>query len=208
MQKLKISVNRVELNNLLIEFVKRPAWNAKIGRSWYFRQLLSRLTHLSCSKLVYFNPLGKMKRNIAILFFALLAAGPLAAQRKVSELTLVYDASVTTGSKEPKLADAFDGATKTIYIKGNMSRAEMVSAIFSSATIHDSRTGNSVVLREVSGQKLLIRMSANNWSDINKRYDSITFTNTEDTKVIAGYRCTKAVATLPDGTTFNVYYTE
>jgi GLPGLI family protein len=148
-----------------------------------------------------------MKRYIAILIVALVITGPLAAQRKVSELTLVYDASVTTGSKEPKLADAFDGATKTIYIKGNMSRAEMVSALFSSATIHDSRTGNSVVLREVSGQKLMIRMTATNWADINKRYDSITFTNTEETKVIAGYRCTKAVATLPDGTTFNVYYT-
>ena len=108
-----------------------------------------------------------MKKYIAILFFTLLAAGPLAAQRKVSELTLVYDASVTTGSKEPKLADAFDGASKTIYIKGNMSRAEIVSAIFSSATIHDSRTGNSVVLREVSGQKLLIRMTSGNWADIN-----------------------------------------
>jgi GLPGLI family protein len=183
---------------LVNEFVKRPAWNAKIGRSWYFRQLLSPLTHLSCSK---------MKKNLAILFFTLLAASPLAAQRKVSELTLVYDASVTTGSKEPKLADAFDGTTKTVYLKGNMSRAEIVTSIFSTATIHDSRTGNSVVLREVSGQKLLIRMTATNWAEINKRYDSITFTNSEDTKVIAGYRCTKAVATLPDGTTFNVYYT-
>lgn len=148
-----------------------------------------------------------MIKYFAILLITLIVAAPLAAQRKVSELTLVYDASVTTGSKEPRLADAFDGATKTIYIKGNMSRAEMVSAIFSSATIHDSRTGNSVVLREVSGQKLLIRMTATNWADINKRYDSITFTNTEESKIIAGYRCTKAVATLADGTTFNVYYT-
>src|SRR5688572_13064297 len=127
-----------------------------------------------------------MKRFFSILIIALLAAGYTQAQRKVSELTLVYDASVTTGSKEPKLADAFDGATKTIYIKGNMSRAEMAIAIFSSATIHDSRTGNSVVLREVSGQKLLIRMTSSNWAEINKRYDSITFTNTEETKVIAG----------------------
>jgi GLPGLI family protein len=148
-----------------------------------------------------------MKKIISILVVSLAFAGSLVAQRKVSELTLVYETSVTTGSKEPKLVDAFDGATKTIYIKGNMSRAEIVSALFSSATIHDSRTGNSVVLREVSGQKLLIRMTAGNWSEINKRYDSITFTNTEETKVIAGYRCTKAVATLPDKTTFNVYYT-
>ena len=51
------------------------------------------------------------------------------AQRKSIELTLVYDTEVTTGSKDPKLADAFDGATTTIYIKGPQSRSEMVSCI-------------------------------------------------------------------------------
>ena len=129
------------------------------------------------------------------------------AQRKVSELTLVYDASVTTGSKEPKLADAFDGATTTVYLKGNLSRSEMVSALFSSTTIHDSKTGTAVVLREVSGQKLLIRMTAENWAEKNKRYDGMTFTNTNETKTIAGYNCIKAEAKLSDGTTFTVYYT-
>jgi GLPGLI family protein len=105
------------------------------------------------------------------------------------------------------MADALDGHTKTIYIKGNMSRAEMASALFSSATIHDTKVGTSVVLKEVSGQKLLIRMTNENWAENNKRYDGITFANTSETKTIAGYNCIKAVATLPDGTTFTVYYT-
>src|SRR5207237_8344951 len=108
------------------------------------------------------------------------------AKRKLSELTLVYDAVISTGSKEPKLADTFDGATATVYIKGTMSRSEMVSALASFTTIHDSRTGTSVILQEVSGQKLLIRMTADDWKDKNKRYEGITFTNTEETKMIAG----------------------
>jgi GLPGLI family protein len=149
-----------------------------------------------------------MKKHIVLLLagiFSILATA--SAQRKVSELTLVYDASISSGSNEPKMADALDGHTKTIYIKGNLSRAEMASALFSSATIHDSKTGTSVVLKEVSGQKLLIRMSAENWTENNKRYEGITFTNTSDTKTIAGYNCIKAEARLPDGTTFTVYYT-
>lgn len=149
-----------------------------------------------------------MKKRIVLLlvsFCTLLVTAN--AQRKVSELTLVYDASISSGSSEPKMADALDGHTKTIYIKGNMSRAEMASALFSSATIHDSKTGTAVVLKEVSGQKLLIRMSADNWAENNKRYDGITFTNTSETKTIAGYNCIKAEARLPDGTTFTVYYT-
>jgi GLPGLI family protein len=149
-----------------------------------------------------------MNKRIILLFFGL--AGLLMnaqAQRKVSELTLVYDASISSGSKEPKMADALDGHSKTIYLKGNMSRVEMVSALLSSSTIHDSKTGSSVVLKEVSGQKLLIRMTPDNFAEINKRYDGISFTNTDDTKAIAGYNCVKAVARLPDGTTFTVYYT-
>src|SRR5215212_10373736 len=130
------------------------------------------------------------------------------AQRKISEMTLVYDAVVSTGSADPKLADAFDGAITTVYISGPMSRSEMVSALFTSTTIHDAKTGSAVVLREVSGQKLLIRLTAEDWADKNKRYNGITFTNTDKTKVIAGYTCTKAIAKTADGSTFTVYYTK
>jgi GLPGLI family protein len=129
------------------------------------------------------------------------------SQKKIAELTLVYDAKVTTGNAEPKMADAFDGATTTIYLKGNLSRSEMVSALFSSTTIHDAKTGTAVVLREVSGQKLLIRMSSKDWQEKNDRYEGITFTNSAETKDIAGYKCVKAVAKMSDGSAFTVYYT-
>ncbi len=122
-------------------------------------------------------------------------------------MTLVYDAKVTTGTAEPKMADAFDGATTTIYLKGNQSRSEMVSALFSSTTVHDAKTGSAVVLREVSGQKLLIRMTTDDWQQRNARYKGITFRNTGESKEIAGYKCLKAEATMADGSTFIVYYT-
>jgi len=130
------------------------------------------------------------------------------AQKKVSELTLVYNATITTGSKEPRLGDAFDGSTTTVFVKGSMSRSEMVSALASFTTIYDSRTGSSVILQEVSGQKILIRMKAEDWKEKNKRYEGITFNNTDETKTIAGYTCTKAIAKMSDGATFTVYYTK
>ena len=147
------------------------------------------------------------KRAIILILSVFCLALSAVAQRKVSELTLVYDAKVTTGNSTPKMADAIDGSTTTVYLKGNLSRSEMVTALFSSTVIHDSKTGTAVVLREISSQKLLIRMTADNWAEKNKRYEGITFTNTSDTKVIAGYNCTKAEAKLNDGTTFTVYYT-
>ena len=140
----------------------------------------------------------KNARLKLFLFFITLSSFSY-AQKKVSELSLVYEASITTGSKEPKLADAFDGATTTVYIKGSMSRSEMVSALASFTTIHDATTGSSVILQEVSGQKLLIRMTAENWKDKNKRYEGITFSNTTETKTIAGYKCVKSIAKMRDG---------
>jgi GLPGLI family protein len=147
------------------------------------------------------------KISLVLLVVHAVIASTAFGQKKVSELTLVYDATISSGSPQPKMADAFDGATTTVYLKGNLSRSEMVSALFSSATIHDSRTGSAVVLREVSGQKLLIRLTPDNWTQKNRRYDGISFTPTNETKQIAGYNCVKAEARLADGSSFVVYYT-
>jgi len=148
-----------------------------------------------------------MKNTFALTAMLSLSALIVTAQKKISELTLVYDTKVTTGNTEPRMADAFDGATTTIYLKGNLSRSEMVSALFSSTTIHDSKAGTAVVLREVSGQKLLIRMSDSDWQKKNERYEGITFKNTGEKKDVAGYKCIKAEATMNDGSSFYVYYT-
>lgn len=149
-----------------------------------------------------------MNNRITILLLLLIGSVSAFSQRKkISELMLSYDMQVSTGSNEPKMGDAFDGAVTTVYIKGHLSRSEMTSALFSSTTIHDAKAGTAVALREVSGQKLLIRMTAENWIEKNKKYDGIIFTNTNETKMIAGYKCVKAQAKLADGTSFDVYYT-
>lgn len=149
-----------------------------------------------------------IKYTVLPALFTLFFGSFAVAQKKVAELTLVYDATISTGDNQPKLADAFDGATTTVYIKGTMSRSEMTSALASFTSIHDAKTGTAVVLQEISGQKLLIHMTADNWKDKNKRYEGISFSNTTETKTIAGYKCTKAVAAMKDGSAFTVYYTK
>ena len=129
------------------------------------------------------------------------------AQKKVAELTLVYETIISNADNQPKSSDA-GGATTTVYLKGNMSRSEMSSPLASFTAIHDSKTGAGVILQEISGQKLLIRMTAENWKDKNRRYENISFTNTGETKVIAGYKCMQAKAATKDGSVFTVYYTK
>ena len=128
------------------------------------------------------------------------------AQKTFSEGTLVYNISVETGSKEPNMADMFDGATTTVYIKGSQSRSDMVSGLGSEITYLDNKTGKGVILKDYSGQKLMITLTKDDWDKKNKKYEGIKFEPTSESATIGGYSCKKVLATLGDGTSFIVYY--
>ncbi|MBS1598609.1 MAG: hypothetical protein JST75_10330 [Bacteroidetes bacterium] len=150
----------------------------------------------------------KKRPHITLFFlvnFILISAAW--SQKKISELTIVYNYTLNNSAAAKPGAPSFS-ATNTIYIKGNMSRTETVSSLFSSSTIYDGKTGFAVVLREVNGQKLLIRLNPENWRDKNRRYQNLAFAPTAESKVIAGYKCEKATATTADGFLITVYYTK
>lgn len=140
---------------------------------------------------------------ISFMFFAFSSD----AQKVMTEGVLVYNMSVETGTSQPNMADMLDGATTTIYLKGDKSRSELVSSLGREATIYDASTGTGVILKDYSGQKLMITLTAQNWTENNKKYEGITFENTGETTKIAGYNCKKAIAKLQNGTSFTVYYT-
>lgn len=149
-----------------------------------------------------------MKFNLFIILLSLgFISFPSQAQKALKEGTLVYNMSVETGSGEPKMADMFDGATTTIYLKGNKSRTELVSSLGSEATIFDASAGTGVILKDYSGQKLMITLSAANWAQNNSKYDGIVFVSTGESQKIAGFNCKKSIAKLKNGESFTVYYT-
>jgi GLPGLI family protein len=141
---------------------------------------------------------------IAASFFAI----NLSAQKRITEGTISYDIVVNTGDSKPSLAAMFDGATSIVYIKGYLSRSEMVSSLGIQSTIADAKTGNVTVLKEYGEQKYMIKMTPDNWKDANKKYQGITYTYLDEYKTIAGYKCQKALGKLADGTTFTVYFTK
>jgi GLPGLI family protein len=144
-----------------------------------------------------------------ILFFALsFTAISTNAQKTLSEGTLVYNMSVETGSAEPKMADMLDGATTTISIKGDQSRVELVSGLGREATIFNAATANGFILKDYSGQKLMITLTSKDWDANNKKYEGIEFENTGETSVISGFTCKKAIAKLKNGSSFTIYYTD
>jgi GLPGLI family protein len=124
-------------------------------------------------------------------------------QKRVGDLTIVYNATITNTQDSAKKINS----TTSHFLKGNLSRSETNSSMFSSTTIYDSKSGSGVILREVNGQKLLIRMNEENWNQKNKRYQNLNFTRTNETKTIAGYSCSQAKASTADGFEITVYYT-
>jgi GLPGLI family protein len=119
------------------------------------------------------------------------------AQRNIAEATIVYNIKGV----------ALNGAASTtVYIKGNNSRTEMVSALGKEITIFNSKSDNAVILKEFSGQKLMITLTKENWKAKNSMYSNIRFELTNEFKTIGTYHTRKAIAKMPDGKTFEVYY--
>ncbi len=149
-----------------------------------------------------------MRGNFLIFTSLILFSGTaIFAQKKFSEGSIVYNVVVNTNDPNPKLADGFDGATNTIYIKGKLSRSELVSVFGTQSTIIDGRTGKVSVLKEYGDKKYMISMTPADWIEANQKYDSVTFTYENEYKTIAGYSCRKAIGKLKNGETFIVYYT-
>ena len=125
------------------------------------------------------------------------------SQKRVGDLTLIYNSVITNSQDTGKKISSTTG----FYLKGNLSRSEVTSNQFSSVTIYDSKAGSGVLLKEVNGQKLLIRMNEENWNQKNRRFMNLNFTKTNETKTIAGYFCSQAKASTPDGFEITVFYT-
>jgi GLPGLI family protein len=150
-----------------------------------------------------------MKQRLQILLASLLVfVLPALAQKKFSEGTISYDIVINTGSDKPQNADFLDGATSAVYIKGAKTRTEMVSPLGTQSTIIDGIKNSIVILKEYGEQKYMINLKPADWKDANKRYEDVAFTyDAGESKTILGYKCSRAVGKLKDGTTFTVWYT-
>jgi len=144
-----------------------------------------------------------MLKNCWLIIVILLLPFAGFSQKRLGDLTLVYNSTITNTKDSTKKISS----TTSFFIKGNLCRSEVTSNMFSSVTIYDSKTGSGVLLKEVNGQKLLIRMNEDNWNQKNRRYANLNFTKTNESKSIAGYYCSQAKASTADGFDITVFYT-
>lgn len=129
----------------------------------------------------------------------------LFSQKVISEGILTYDITLQNIAEKNALVST---ASLVVYLKGFESRTDMVSSLGSEKTIYDSKAGTAVILKEYSGQKLMITLTKENWLEKNRKAQGVTFADQAEKKQLLNYQCTKAVAKLNDGSTITVYYTK
>ncbi len=127
------------------------------------------------------------------------------AQKVLNEVYLKYTVALVA-DKNPSYAKAFEGASLSIYIKGGFSRTEMYNNLGNEISLFDNNTGKGAILKEYSGQKLMIYLSRVNWAEKNKHFQQLKLSATKDQQLINGYNCKKSIATLDDGDRLVVYF--
>ena len=82
----------------------------------------------------------------------------------------------------------------------------MISTPGTETTVYDNKNGKGFILKEYSGQKLMITTTADNWAQKNQVNSNLNFEVQMGTTVIGGYTCKKATSKSENGKTYTVYY--
>jgi GLPGLI family protein len=148
----------------------------------------------------------KLIFSMGLLFLMLGFSDKKATQKQFAEGSLQYDISIASLKSEAPISNSLNGATLYVYLKPTASRTEMKSTLGTEVTVYDSKDKTGFILKEYSGQKLMISMNDANWGDKNKLYEDLNFSISNEIISVAGYNCRKAVATLAGGKIFTVYF--
>jgi GLPGLI family protein len=148
-----------------------------------------------------------MKLIFAIMVFILGFQNPVnAQQRVVAECTVVFKITLDDGTSDKDVSTNISKSSKTVFIKGNDSRVDLMSPTIQQSVIYDKTETRAVVLREFGTNKFMNRLSKEQWLVANKQYQGMTLSLLNETKTILGYECKKAILTLKDGSVFSLYY--
>jgi hypothetical protein len=148
-----------------------------------------------------------MRKSPFIFFFFLLITLQISAQRVVADCTITYGISADDQMIDKDVLETLKSSTKTVYIRGNDCRMDLISPSFTQSLIFDKTTGSAVVLREIGSNKFMTKLDAKAWATENKKYEGMTVSiSTSEKKTILGYECKKATMKLLNGDVFTLYF--
>lgn len=149
-----------------------------------------------------------MKRTALIFLLTGLSLGAL-AQRQFSDGQITYQVSVDLPPGTPaQAADMFKDSRLVYSFKSYLFRYDMTIGKNTYTNIRDSRAHTAVsLIDDGGGNRYLIRFDTAQLAQESARFRGMRFKDGTGTRKIAGYNCKEATGTLPDGSTFKLYYT-
>ncbi len=144
--------------------------------------------------------------NLILLSFFTICTNTIVAQKVITDGTLKYSISIESANGEKQVAGSLNGATLSIFLTKDKSRSEMVSTPGTETTVFDNKVGKGFILKEYSGQKLMITITGDNWLQKNQINSALKFETQEGSTNINGYACKKAIAKSDNGKVYIVYF--
>lgn len=148
---------------------------------------------------------------MALLVVFFFTSSVNAQKTKTFQGTISYDITYTGATMSPA-EKAQLPTTSTVTIKDCKTKTEMVTGPVTQAAITDGTTKTETVLIDYMGTKYALKLTA---AEISEGMEKVTMPKveiTQDTKVIAGFTCKKAILTtvLEDSSMIKdtIYYTE
>ncbi|MCW3467728.1 hypothetical protein [Chitinophaga nivalis] len=145
-----------------------------------------------------------MSYRLFLTFIFLCLTSSLLAQRTVSDAKIIYKMELPP--EQLQMDAMLEGSTFTQYMRGPLSRIDMNFNIVHYTYLINSKEESLTTLIDQHGTKYLIRAGKEQYEKELKQYENIQFSDQPVTKNIAGYDCRKAIGTMPDGQTFEVFY--
>ncbi len=125
----------------------------------------------------------------------------------INQGKVVYSISYPESNYDKQAIDMMP-TEAVMYFKDNNSRMEIQMGMgMSMVTISDSRAKTTTVLMDILGNKTAMKMTEDDIKKEARQNGEFEVLKTEETKTIAGYSCKKAIVTLGEKNSFNVWYT-
>ena len=121
------------------------------------------------------------------------------------EGVITYSMNFDDEGLDPTAKSMLSNAEMIIYIKNEKSRIDTDMGMMKNSSITDSKKKTAFVLMDMMGQKMVMKMGAEEMENQDAK-PKITYL--DKTKEIAGYQCKKAQVIFGENEPVTVYYTE
>jgi hypothetical protein len=119
--------------------------------------------------------------------------------------TIEYDV-ILAGNADPETFSMFQNAYMILYIRGHHTRTEIHTSLGNTITLYDENKGDAVILNEYGNQRVMVRLSPDQYKKVNKKYLNPTITPLKEEKTISNYKCKTSKLKFQDGSSFVIYY--